>query len=967
MPIRLWQILTLRFRGSEYLAGLLLALAFYWPMLPGDAAWSPFGDYYQQARPNRVFSECKLRSGELPFWTDALFAGYPFLSDPQTAVFHPLHLAQALIGAAPVSQRVRDFTYFVHVVSLVPALVLLARAFGMCRIAALVAAVIGGLSGFVIMHLGHSEYVEAFVLGMWAVAAMAWALRRNSPGWAICSGLLLGCTLLAGHPQPFLHCVYAMAAGGIAWAVSSSRRERSLKPIGRAVGLGATMLIVAVLASAVQWTSTLELKNQSVRDKISLAASSVGTVPFCHAAGLVAPGIHAPLPMRLEAGERYNPLAFGWGMPGSNEFEIYSGVSAVLLALGGVFWTRRKAVTTFLALGVLLILLAAFGWCRVYEALFRFAPGFSSFRIPPRLLAIGNILLGVLAGMAVHNVLVGHEGRRTRGTFLLFVGTIGAVWIVAMIWLLRLRTGHGTWFEALRAGFVRLPVYDFQHLRTPGEFAGDITLQLLLAALISLVVAACLVPCYALRGRQVAAVLLLVVVYGEVFVYGSGRSIIHPRDHGAGVAAEMDSLYRAVGNVPGRMLGYRQPLSASINNAMLVPGRRYAGGYNPLTVESVVAVMPFHEYDTAKRCLTRLDLWNVTHLAFGRMGDIIPAGWAEIGRDDAEVTETCEWRFQHVAMRHIRVISSSAHTEGLSSGTEMARLRVHGEDGSVREIPMLLGDHVRDGADASACGAEVGCRLAFEIPGRGPSEPRHPFFEADFDLGTSLTVERVSISMIPHAPARLSVSHLLTSSDGRHWNARYGNEVVGDRLVESRNPDYLVFERKPPPGFAWMVPEASGVSYRGHFRRLTARLDNPTFDCRRTVLVSKHHSSSEEIARGNAPDPQSFVSEVNLTRDGVTRLHLETTSSQRGWLVVSSCWYPGWSAELDGRPAPLVRANGSFCAVAVPGGTHRVILQYRNRAFPIGLGLSLSAVGVALVYGGRVFLRWRRWRASVAQ
>jgi hypothetical protein len=49
-----------------------------------------------------------------------------------------------------------------------------------------------------------------------------------------------------------------------------------------------------------------------------------------------------------------------------------------------------------------------------------------------------------------------------------------------------------------------------------------------------------------------------------------------------------------------------------------------------------------------------------------------------------------------------------------------------------------------------------------------------------------------------------------------------------------------------------------------------------------------------------------------------------------GFLRVGSRWDPGWSATVDGRDTPVLRADGVFRGVVVPAGRHSVRFAYRN-------------------------------------
>ena len=101
--------------------------------------------------------------------------------------------------------------------------------------------------------------------------------------------------------------------------------------------------------------------------------------------------------------------------------------------------------------------------------------------------------------------------------------------------------------------------------------------------------------------------------------------------------------------------------------------------------------------------------------------------------------------------------------------------------------------------------------------------------------------------------------------------------------------------------------------------------------------------------------------EVQLVNSASGHVFLRTAaSSAGGLLVVQEGFARGWSAVVDGENADVVLANGMWCGVWVPAGSHEVKLSFRTRGFE--LTWALFAIGwlVALL----PFLmrsRWRRW------
>jgi hypothetical protein len=60
---------------------------------------------------------------------------------------------------------------------------------------------------------------------------------------------------------------------------------------------------------------------------------------------------------------------------------------------------------------------------------------------------------------------------------------------------------------------------------------------------------------------------------------------------------------------------------------------------------------------------------------------------------------------------------------------------------------------------------------------------------------------------------------------------------------------------------------------------------------------------------------------------------------------------PGWRAEVDGRPAPILRANVLMRAVALEPGAHEITMRYHTPGLRLGAGLSILSALALLALG----------------
>jgi hypothetical protein len=122
------------------------------------------------------------------------------------------------------------------------------------------------------------------------------------------------------------------------------------------------------------------------------------------------------------------------------------------------------------------------------------------------------------------------------------------------------------------------------------------------------------------------------------------------------------------------------------------------------------------------------------------------------------------------------------------------------------------------------------------------------------------------------------------------------------------------------------VPASSSAAIR-------AVLDR-SFDPRLSAIVE----STESLHRHRGWETESGT--VRLLARETGSLQLSTKLPAEGILVVFESFEKGWRAQVDGRPAPIFRADAAFLGVRLSRGNHVVRFDYRPRGLLEGMGLA---------------------------
>jgi hypothetical protein len=96
------------------------------------------------------------------------------------------------------------------------------------------------------------------------------------------------------------------------------------------------------------------------------------------------------------------------------------------------------------------------------------------------------------------------------------------------------------------------------------------------------------------------------------------------------------------------------------------------------------------------------------------------------------------------------------------------------------------------------------------------------------------------------------------------------------------------------------------------------------------------------------PDPTETVT---VTRHEPQRVELEVKLERPGIVVLADLYYPGWSLTIDGKPAPILRANRLMRGAAVTAGNHHLVYIYNPLSFRLGGLISLASIALGLVVG----------------
>jgi hypothetical protein len=211
------------------------------------------------------------------------------------------------------------------------------------------------------------------------------------------------------------------------------------------------------------------------------------------------------------------------------------------------------------------------------------------------------------------------------------------------------------------------------------------------------------------------------------------------------------------------------------------------------------------------------------------------------------------------------------------------------------------------------------------------------------------------------APARSRVVELLQSGTSVPV---MDSLMAREGVLNMLNVRYLIYSDERPPirntnalGDGWFVEELRWV--KNADEEISAL---GTIDPARTALVDERYKADLGDLQVR-PDPSASVT---LDSYRTNELSYTVRSANGGLAVFSEVWYgPDWTATIDGKEVPHVRADYVLRALAVPAGEHKVVFKVKGRAYnasqPIAMAGSLL---VLLLVLGSLWMELRPAKAE---
>lgn len=952
----------------------LLPLLYFLPATRGDLFLSP-DDGVIQNIPFRVAVADQIRNGSLPLWNPSIFCGMPLLGAAQAGVLFPLNWFYSVFNPRAATNLMMLSGYMVAALGAY----LFARRSGSSEAGAGLTSLVWQASAFLVAQIGHTNIVHTAALLPWLFWAIEGYGQTGDRRRGLLVAVMVALQCFAGHQQTFVYALLVAALyAAVLWRTSGARAY-----------LWSLLLMGCGLAlAAVQILPTLELLRHSLRSEASYDFFSSFSMPRRFLWTFFAPYVMGGGDGTLFRAPYVGPSFYA-------EYVGYVGLATLVLAgLALVF--KRDARTIFWAALVpvgILLALGRYAPLQFYKLIYE-VPVLNLFRVPARHLMEVEFALALLAGRGLTALELAPDRRK----ILRWVATLGAV--LFLLTCLSITLGRPGNFQLARnapATVLRAP-----ELFLPPAIAllsagalwfattrrGMATTMLLLAVLYL-----DLNLWGQFSGWHAGSPAATSELWREPAAFRYLRERDPPNEQAPYRILTQDHFFD-----PGQPVSYAAPVDAWLLSLQpdiaMMWGWENAAGYEGfgLARYSHLAgdMKVWGDLTDPERTLRseshELDLLNVRYLfvrssAAPATKPIAPPvdatteiyGGQKFTKESLNLPgliagQRLAFAVPPTETKRFALTTALAWSADAPDGSTIARLNLRASDGRSFDFDLRAGEHTSEWAyDRVDILTQVRHKRApvatsYIVMDAEPKYDAHDYV-CWFDLpaAAEIVAGEITVASNPDAPR-------LTLNIGR---MSLGN---GDRVLPLRKEWITLDSSRPQIPTPPSTEAQSRWKHVGDVGLLTV-FENQRAMPRAWLAGGERVASSQQqlqiirtgkISTGSMWDPATEALVENSTgvpfgseesppgRARITglepnRISVATEAAGPSLLVLADNYYPGWRAEVDGRPTAIRRVNYNQRGVAVGAGQQIVTFSYQPKSFERGLVVSI--LSLLLLFG----------------
>ncbi|MBY0358146.1 MAG: YfhO family protein [Candidatus Obscuribacterales bacterium] len=169
---------------------------------------------------------------------------------------------------------------------------------------------------------------------------------------------------------------------------------------------------------------------------------------------------------------------------------------------------------------------------------------------------------------------------------------------------------------------------------------------------------------------------------------------------------------------------------------------------------------------------------------------------------------------------------------------------------------------------------------------------------------------------------------------------RFFDPIIDDDLLNIR-----VYRSKMQTSRFHFATNINDVVSWSSWEKVAGMLAAPlSMDDSQTYVQSADLPSIDKNEYG-IPDPAKAT--IQVIEDKPERLTLTVNCPSINLLVIRDQFYPGWTAEIDGKNTPVIRANLFNRALLMGKGKHNIVMRYQPESFT--KGCLIAFLGILLL------------------